>query len=92
MPAFDFEATIADWEKGLKVGDRVLATWSCCYRVYSAECVVSRINGQSVRVQLIDAISDGEKIVYPAGRFLSIPRYWNERWGRSNNLAPSEVR
>lgn len=83
-------STIRDlvaWERDLVVGDEVDARWTCSYRSYGCRARVVRLNGASVRIELLEAIGSE----YAAGRKFSLPRRTAATWSPSNAVYPVGV-
>ncbi len=86
-PALSFADRIA-WEESL-LGQTVEACWTSCYSDYSARAEVVRVNRQSLRVRLVEAVTIGGRVVYPAGRELVLPRFTAATWSARNCAEPA---
>lgn len=92
MQTFDLKKQM-NFEKSIKIGDKVRIHWTNNYSVYAAEAIVSKINQNSVRAKITDAILRGDKIIYPANHEIISPLCnlsTIDRWSHNNCIKPIE--
>jgi hypothetical protein len=82
--------TIAKFELALASGTKVLARWTNSFRFYACPATVVKVNSASVIVTLDEAITDGDKLLYPAGKKIKCPLWENMRgWSANNRVEPA---
>lgn len=80
------------FDSSLTVGMKVVARWTNCHRYYSAPATIAKLNGKSVIVTLDAEIRSvnpydraaGERVIYPVGRRITLPRLMGQTWSANN--------
>ena len=88
---------ILAFDAALAVGDAVEVRWTNCGLAYREPGRVTKLNACSVRVAIDNDVAghwsrhDADKVLYPAGHEISVPRCTFrsiERWSWNNGVFP----
>lgn len=79
------------FEAELQPGQLVQVRWTNSHHYWTAKATVVRVNGSSIRVELVEDVVyplQRNEIAYPKGRQLVIPRASAAKWSANNRVRP----
>jgi hypothetical protein len=88
------------FDRNLRIDDTVEVRWTNSHRYFSARGEISKLNSQSLKVKLLEAVPgiDGDTTHgrpsplagagYPVGYRITVPRTYAPRWSANNGVFP----